>query len=96
MSYQRPGPDIGSPMREHQVITMLFLLSMCGSAEELAALRIGLHRAVMAWGWSPNRLEVELDAAKEVLIEYKCRFTLWFDHDGALEFDYNCEPPDIP
>jgi hypothetical protein len=91
---ERPGPDIGPPTQQHQVIAMLWLLSTCQSAEEAKVFLPCLEVAVKElWGWEPARLKAELVEAESVLRTYSGRTTFWFTESG-MEFDYHCSPPE--
>lgn len=92
---QRPGPDIGVPKQQHQIIAMLWLLSTAQNREEAELFLKGLEwSARHLWGWEPERLRAELVAAQEVLCEYQGKTTFWFTSSG-MEFDYNCTPPRV-
>jgi hypothetical protein len=90
----RPGPDIGRPQQQHQVVAMLWLMSTCQSVEEAGVFLPCLEVAVKElWGWAPARLKRELVEAESVLRTYGGRTTFWFTEKG-MEFDYNCTPPE--
>ena len=91
---ERPGPDIGVPKQQHQVVAMLWLLSTCQSKREAVGFLAGLEAVVaQLWGWDAVRLKGELQAAEKVLREYQGKTTFWFTEKG-MEFDYNCTPPE--
>lgn len=90
---ERPGPDIGSPKQQHQVVAMLWLLSTAGSKKEAVGFLTVLEVAVKElWDWEPERLKAELIACEQALREYSGRTTFWFT-DKGMEFDYVCTPP---
>jgi hypothetical protein len=90
---ERPGPDIGVPKRQHQVVAMLYLITTSQNLRESQSFLLALEAAVqLEWGWDPGRLKAELNNAERILIEYQGRTTFWFTKEG-LEFDYNCTPP---
>ena len=91
--HERPGPHIGAPQREHQIIAMLWLLSTAESKEEARGFLVSLEAAVeQMWGWHPRRLEIELLQSEQVMKDYQGRMTFWFTDEG-MEFDYHCTPP---
>jgi hypothetical protein len=84
---ERPGPHIGEPKREHQVIAMLYLLSTAPSKEEATRFLQGLEWVVTRqWGWNPIRLKDELVQAEKIMKEYRGRMTFWFTEKG-MEFE---------
>ena len=90
---ERPGPDIGPPHREHQVIAMVWLLSTAQSTDEALRFLQGLEWVVAhEWGWGSVRLRDELRRAEQVMKDYQGRMTFWFTDEG-MEFDYECKPP---
>lgn len=90
---ERPGPDIGVPKQQHQVVAMLWLLATCQSKKEAQVFLPCLEVAVKElWGWEPNRLKAELIQAEAVLRTYAGRTTFWFTKEG-MEYDYECSPP---
>jgi hypothetical protein len=91
---ERPGPDIGPPQRQHQIIAMLWLLSTCASKAEAQNFLAGLRWSVgREWGWDAARLSRELVTAEAALKAYQGRTTFWFTDEG-MEFDYHCTPPE--
>lgn len=91
---ERPGPDIGVPKQQHQLVAMLYLVSCSQSKEEAHGFLAALEAAVEElWGWEPDRLRVELVEVRQVLQDYQGKTTFWFTPAGTLEFDYNCTPP---
>lgn len=89
----RPGPDIGNPKQQHQVVAMLWLVACAQSKAEAIVTVKGLEWTVRhLWGWEPERLKAELIQAEEILRTYSGRTTFWFTSEG-MEFDYECSPP---
>ncbi len=89
----RPGPDIGPPKQQHQVIAILWLLATCQSKHEARVFLPCLEVAVKElWGWDPARLRSELEECESILRTYQGRTTFWFTQRG-MEFDYDCTPP---
>jgi hypothetical protein len=90
---ERPGPDIGRPQQQHQIIAMLWLLSTSQNQAEaqviLAALQVLVREL---WGWEADRLKRELVEAESVLRTYSGRTTFWFSDEG-MHFDYHCSAP---
>jgi hypothetical protein len=93
MGNDRPGPDIGTPSQQHQVVAILWLLATSQTRVEAHGFLVALEAAVDAlWGWTPARLQTELRTCEGVLREYQGRMTFWFT-DTGMEFDYECTPP---
>jgi hypothetical protein len=92
---ERPGPDIGVPTQQHQVVAMLWLLSTCQNKTEAQLFLRALELCVrQLWGWEPERLKAALIQAEQVLRTYSGRTTFWFTERG-MEFDYDCTPPPV-
>lgn len=90
---ERPGPHIGAPQRQHQIMAMLWLLSTAESKEESETFLRGLEWTVAReWGWNTLQLKAELLQCQEIMTEYQGRMTFWFTKEG-MEFDYHCTPP---
>lgn len=90
---ERPGPDIGSPKQQHQVVAMLWLLLTAQDQGQALVIRAGLEwTARHLWGWEAERLGTELIAVQEALLAYQGRTTFWFTSEG-MEYDYVCSPP---
>lgn len=93
MGSERPGPDIGVPKAQHQVVAMLWLLSTAQNKKEALGFLTVLEVAVKElWDWEPDRLKAELIKCEEILRTYAGRTTFWFTEAG-MEFDYECTPP---
>lgn len=91
---ERPGPHIGPPRRQHQIMAMLWLLSTSRNKEEAQSFLVALEAAVeYLWGWDEHQLKADLIQCEQAMKEYQGRMTFWFSKEGAMQFDYHCTPP---